>query len=198
MERSYEKFLENTGQEIARGAGPGIAPIYHTVRRIPYGAAGRRDPRAVYERNIGSCSGKHILLRDLLRHAGLKAEVVTIFAYFNKAIPDHETFPDELRYLIRNENVCDFHHYVRARSRDGEWQRLDATWHDALERYSFPVNSGWSGEGDTTIAAEAIREYPPEEDIAALKLRLLQELTREQREQRARFFKLLGDWIATL
>lgn len=198
MERSYEKFLENAIRAITTDADPGIAPIYHAVRRIPYGAAGRRDPREVYESNVGSCSGKHILLRDLLRRAGVDAEVITMFAHFNKAIPDHEAFPDELRYLIRNENICDFHHYVRTKSEDGAWQRLDATWHDALERYGFPVNNGWSGEGDTMIAAEAIREYPPEEDVAALKLRLLNGLTRDQRRQRERFFKLLGDWIATL
>ena len=198
MERSYEKFLEDLNREVARGDEFGIVPIYHKVRRIPYGAAGRRDPRAVRENNVGSCSGKHILLRDLLRQVGIEAEVITIFAHFNKGIPDHQAFPEELRRLIRDEQICDFHHYVRAKPQFEDWLRLDATWHDALEPYGFPVNSGWCGEGDTVIAAETIREYPPADDIAALKVRLLEELTPEQRAKRARFFELLGDWIGTL
>lgn len=198
MESSYKNLLSDLVERIGSETGPGIAPMFHAVRKIPYGAAGNRDPKAVYENNIGSCSGKHILLRDLLRAAEFDAEIVTIFTHFNKAIPDNESFPPELRRLVNEGDICDFHHYVRARSSGAPWQRLDATWHDALVPYGFPVNADWQGEGDTELAAETIREYPPEEDIASFKVRLLQQLTSEQRHQRARFFTLLGDWIADL
>lgn len=196
----YQEFLGSIVAGVREGDRDGdeIATIYHVVRAIPYGAAGQRDPQAVYKRNIGSCSGKHILLRDLLRKAGHEADAVTIFTYFNKGVPDGAPLPAELRRMVREENVPDFHHYVRARRSDGDWLKLDATWHDRLIDYGFPVNKHWRGDVDTMLAADPIREYPPAEDLAAFKRRLIDELPAGEAEKRTRFFKLLTDWMATL
>ncbi|MBF6569758.1 MAG: transglutaminase domain-containing protein [Candidatus Binataceae bacterium] len=172
--------------------------IFHFVRRIPYGAAGQRDPRMVYENNVGSCSGKHILLRDLLRKVHFEAEVVTISTYFNQGVPAHESMPAELRRMIRSEEVLDFHHYVRAREAGGIWLKLDATWHDRLAGYGFPVNDRWNGAGDSHLAGAPIEEYPPVEDVGALKQELLGKLSVEERDLRSRFFLLLTGWIAGL
>ena len=57
------------------------------------------------------------------------------------------------------------------------WHKLDATWHDALISYGFPVNRDWKGESDTVLAATPIREYPAVEDLAAWKEQLMTELT---------------------
>lgn len=200
VDRSYQAFLDivNTEVQAASEDQNKMSTIYHRVRSIPYGAAGQRDPRAVYERNVGSCSGKHILLRDLLRRAGYDAEVVTMYSHFNKAVPDHAALPAELRRMVRKEDVPDFHHYVRVRKPDGNWLKLDATWHDRLIDYGFPVNKHWRGDVDTVLAADPIREYPPAEDLAAFKKQLIDELPADEAEKRARFFKLLTDWIATL
>jgi hypothetical protein len=82
--------------------------------------------------------------------------------------------------------------------RDEDWVRLDATWHDALIPYRFPVNNAWKGQGDTILAAQPIREYPPVEDLAAWKIELLTQLTPEQRQLRERFFRRLTEWMMTL
>lgn len=194
---TYEEFLEHVASQTG-GSGDEIARIYHQVRRIPYGAAGQRDPRGVYERNVGSCSGKHILLRDLLRRAGHEAEIVTMFTHFNKGVPDHPALPEEVRRLAREDEIPDFHHYVRVRDRQGQWLKLDATWHDALIAYGFPVNQNWRGNGDTVLAAEPLHEYPAAEDLAVFKKQLVDQLPEEDAAKRRHFFKLLGDWIATL
>ncbi|MFQ5774545.1 MAG: transglutaminase domain-containing protein [Kiloniellaceae bacterium] len=189
----YRDFLKRI-----RGDGRlRLVRLFHAVRNIPYGSAGVRDPVKVIENNVGSCSGKHILLRDLLRAENHPAEIVTIFTYFNERLPLHDSYPKELTRMIRDDKVCDFHHYVRAKL-DGRWLRLDATWHDALEPYGFPVNSRWDGSADTVLAAEAIRSYPDVPDVAALKEELIASLPPEERAERARFFALLSAWVASL
>ncbi len=122
MPAAYQEFL----RKIPEDGRLRLVQLYHAVRNIPYGAAGVRDPVKVIENNAGSCSGKHLLLRDLLWAENYETEVITIYTHFNKEVPLHESYPDELARMIREEIVYDFHHYVRARI-DGSWLRLDAT-----------------------------------------------------------------------
>lgn len=194
LEPTSRAFLDN----LARPEGqPLLVSVFHAVRNIPYGSTGAREPAEVIRRNQGSCSGKHLLLRDLLRAEGFEVEIITMFTYFNRGVPVHEDFPEELRHLCREADVPDYHHYVRVRH-DGEWLKLDATWHDPLAAYGFPVNSAWDGKGDTILAAQAIEEHPNVEDLIAYKMKLIDSLSPEDRERRARFFGLMTEWIATL
>jgi hypothetical protein len=190
---TYTEFL----RAHLKDGDSAMALLYHAVRKIPYGSIGERDPVKVIANNLGSCSGKHILLRDLLRETSHKAEIVTIFTYFNRGVPSHPAMPEDLRKMIEEEDICDFHHYVHARW-DDRWLKLDATWHDALSPYGFPVNRDWRGQGDTMLAATPVREYPAVEDLANWKMDLLEQLDPEQRDKRARFFRRLSAWIATL
>jgi Transglutaminase-like superfamily len=190
---TYRIFLK----ERVRASSTNVVDIYHAVRKIPYGSTGERDPVKVIANNLGSCSGKHILLRDLLREVGWKAEIITMFTHFNRGVPSHPAMPADLRAMIDGEDVCDFHHYVRIRIHEG-WHKLDGTWHDALIPYGFPVNRDWEGHSDTVLAATPIREYPAVEDLVAWKEQLLTQLTPEQREFRAKFFTRLTEWMTTL
>lgn len=188
----YEGFLKGL---IAVNDLNDIPAIYHQVRKIPYGSNGNRDPRIVYESNVGSCSGKHILLRDLLRCAGFETEVITMFTYFNESTPLCDSFPDELKSLSEKDRVPDFHHYVRVKQY-GDWVKLDATWHDELDRFGFAVNTEWTGEGDTLLASVPEQEYPNEENLIDFKARLVAALPDDQRALRARYFQLVTKWIA--
>lgn len=194
MHTQYHTFLETLARADPRLP---LVRIYHAVRNIPYGSTGVREPLQVIEKNYGSCSGKHLLLRDLLRVGGYEAEIITMFTYFNRGVPVHESYPAELKRLCREGDVPDFHHYVRARV-DGDWRRLDATWHDQLIPYGFPVNDAWAGDGDTVLAATAIEEYPNIEDLIPRKEALIRSLPPEDRKRRARFFQLVTEWIANL
>ncbi|MBV9641925.1 MAG: transglutaminase domain-containing protein [Verrucomicrobia bacterium] len=190
---TYRIFLK---ERVGAGS-TNVVDIYHAVRKIPYGSTGERDPVKVIANNLGSCSGKHILLRDLLREVGWKAEIITMFTHFNRGVPSHPAMPADLRAMIDGEDVCDFHHYVRIRIHE-DWHKLDGTWHDALIPYGFPVNRDWEGHSDTILAATPIREYPAIEDLVAWKEQLLTQLTPEQREFRAKFFTRLTEWMMTL
>ncbi|MGV2127789.1 transglutaminase domain-containing protein [Agrobacterium vitis] len=189
---SYKEFL----QEILHLNRLKTLPaIYHRVRKIPYGSTGNRDPKVVWEHNVGSCSGKHILLRDLLREAGFQAEIITMFTYFNESTPLHESFPEELKNISANERVPDFHHYVRVMHQD-TWLNLDATWHDALAKFGFSVNNTWLGKDHTKLASVPEKEYPNNEDISGLKVNLVESLPKDQQEMRARYFQMLTKWIS--
>jgi len=188
----YEDFLKGV---IATNELKDIPAIYHQVRRIPYGSNGNRDPRIVYESNVGSCSGKHILLRDLLRCAGYEAEVITMFTYFNESTPLCDSFPEELKSLGSKERIPDFHHYVRVKQ-NGVWLKLDATWHDELDSFGFTVNSEWAGGEDTHLASVPEREYPNEENLIDFKARLVATLPDDQKALRARYFELVTEWVA--
>lgn len=194
---SNEKYREILDKLLHSDESPPLVSLYHAVRNIPYGSTGVRDPVEVIEKNLGSCSGKHLLLRDLLRAEGFDAEIITMFTYFNRGMPVHDSFPTELRRLCIEANIPDYHHYVRVR-RNGDWLKLDATWHDRLAAYGFPVNDAWNGEGNTTLAADPIEEYPNVEDLIAKKKRLIRSLSPEDREKRARFFHLVTEWISGL
>ena len=190
---AYRAFLK---ERLSAGSRD-VPEVYHAVRNIPYGSTGERDPLKVIANNLGSCSGKHILLRDLLREVGWQAEIITMFTHFNRGIPSHPAMPAELRAMIDGQDICDFHHYVRVRMREG-WRKLDATWHDALIPFGFPVNRDWNGKSDTALAAKPIREYPSVEDLIAWKQQLLAQLTPQERDLRANFFRCLTEWMLGL
>ena len=186
----YETYL----REIEDSARPPHVSIYHAVRNIPYGSTGKRNPVSVIKRRRGSCSGKHTLLRDLLRLNDCEAEVITIHTHFNRAIPLVPSFPDKLAKMVQGEEVDDFHHFVRARI-DRHWLDLDATWQDALGDYGFPVNSDWAGAGHTVVAAKALKEYPATEDVAAFKQQMIASLPPDARRKRELFFEKLTRWM---
>lgn len=171
--------------------------LYHAVRTIPYGSTGDRTPEAVVRNRVGSCSGKHVLLRDLLRGIGVPAEVVTIRTHFSDGLPVHHSMPAPLQALLSGAPVVDFHHFVRA-CPESTWLRLDATWHDAMQPFGVFVNRDWAGSGHTRLAAEPLEEYPAVEAVAAFKRELLDGLEASVRARRLAFFTLLTAWIAAV
>jgi hypothetical protein len=188
---SLEAFLRSNG---LAGAATDVPGIFHAVRNIPYFSSGERSPEAVLRDNRGACTAKHILLRDLLRHCGEVADVEIVEGDFAAAIPDVASMPDTLRRWVRTAGVRDFHCYVVWRSREGE-VKLDATWPDSLARFGFPVNSAWTGEGDTALAIEPAFVKARVEDVIGRKERLLSMLSSSAAEKRRSFLGLLSKWL---
>ncbi|WP_181905156.1 transglutaminase domain-containing protein [Aestuariispira insulae] len=172
-------------------------PIYHQVRNIPYGGIGQRRVEDVLVNGRGSCSGKHLLLQKRLRQAGYRAEVVTIFTWFDLGIPNHPAMPDEIRAMLTVGKVPDYHHYVELHIGE-RVLKLDATWHDGLKPFGFPVNDCWDGAGDTVLAAPAVDYFPPQDDLAGFKAAKVAALSQNMQERRRRFFQATADWITEL
>ena len=168
---------------------------YRKVRDIPYGSIGERDPEVVVRKNLGSCSGKHLLLYRLFKQIGLECRLVTCLHYFNEAIPKRNDYPDKLKKIVTSYKIPDFHHYIKMK-RKGKWLDVDATWDQVLADYGFPVNLEWNGEENTIIAVKPIRFFQETENIIDLKIRLINQLNPVERKIRAEFMALLTQWMA--
>jgi len=191
--RELDRFLDRNG--LKEKSNP--IRLYHLVRNVPYSSRGDRHPQAVLEKNEGSCSGKHILLRDLLRHTGQKAEIETVQGDFAAGVPPLESMSDELRHFCNVGGVKDFHHYVVWQTSEGEC-KLDATWPDGPIAMGVPGNADWDGDGDTRLALTPKKILNREEDIPAYKEQLLAGLTEEEKTYRLEFLALLTDWVSAI
>ncbi|MCW2306602.1 hypothetical protein [Rhodobium gokarnense] len=190
----------SAGGRRGNGTGEGLAravALFHHVRRFTYLSDGVRDPKIVAARRAGACTGKHLVLRELLREEGFSAGVETVEGDFAAGIPISETMGPDLQSMIAEAGVTDFHNIVRL-DWHGRSMALDATWNDALIPYGFPVNDDWTGGGDTELALRPVRSHGIVEDVIAFKEESLARLSREDRIRRGRFLSLLSDWITSL
>ncbi|MFK8033314.1 MAG: transglutaminase domain-containing protein [Hyphomicrobiales bacterium] len=191
--RKMDGFLAKNG--LGDQANP-IA-VFHAVRRVPYGSRGGRSPEEVLQQNEGSCSGKHILLRDLLRHLKQSADIETVQGDFAAALSAHPSMPADLQKYCKVGGVVDFHHYVVWESSDGA-KKLDATWPDNVIAMGISGNENWIGEGDTRLALVPEKSLGFTENVPELKEQLLDSLSADEREYRAKFLTLLTDWVAAI
>ncbi|MEM1399864.1 MAG: hypothetical protein AAGF58_08280 [Pseudomonadota bacterium] len=173
---------------------PDIAAIFHKVRNLRYASRGQRDPHSVLQRGEGSCSGKHLLLRDLLRLVGEEAEVEIAEGDFAAGVPAHPTMTGQLASFTRAAGVRDFHQYVVWHSTDGE-VRLDATWPDSVARLGLATNAGWTVGTETALALEPVKLHGRPVNLIEKKQALLENLSPAERAKRLEFLALLTEWL---
>ena len=186
-------FVENVS---ARGTA-GVLEAYTAVRRLAYFSGPDRTPLAALRSGCGACTAKHIILRDLLRRIGMRADVEIVEGDFAAAIPLHASQPADLQDMIRQRGVTDFHCRVRLQRPKGDL-RLDATWPDDLAVYGFAVNRTWTGAGDTLQAIQDVVVRSSDEDVLGAKARLLADLGDATKRKRLEFLRLLSGWIAQI
>lgn len=191
-----EKFYKQLLEKWCPRSSPqeALIRIFEAVRDIPYGSTGEREPEKIVYDNLGSCSGKHLLLSNLLHVLGCENKIVTCLHHFNEALPPGNDYPVRFKQILRDHHVIDFHHFVKLK-RGHRWLILDATWDSLLHKFGFPVNFGWKGDTDTLIAVKPILFYPETDDLISLKIKLIEELPRQDQEVRAEFMKLLTEWL---
>lgn len=190
----YAGKLERFLADSLGKARPSVPAVYHAVRNLTYASDGNRDPGRVIDEKRGACTGKHLLLRDLLRHIGEKADVELVAGDFAAGMPQIASMPEALKAWISKGGIRDFHCYV-VWSDGGREMKLDATWPDMLKPLGYPVNSGWDGKGDTRIALTPDGIRVRDENVIARKEALLATLSDEQRRDRRAFLELLTKWM---
>lgn len=168
--------------------------VFHRIRNFAYASRGRRDPQSVLELGEGSCSGKHLLLRDLLRLMGMKADVEIAEGDFAAGVPPHPSMPSRLKTLVQEAGVRDFHQYVVWTSDTGE-RLLDATWPDSVAHLGIPTNAGWDGQDNTRLALEPVAHHGRPDDLITKKNALLAGLSEPERAKRQEFLTLLTEWL---
>lgn len=193
----------NDYKRILKAWCPHLSPeealvcAFKRVRDIPYGSIGERKPQQIIQRNLGSCSGKHLLLSRLFETQGYDTRIVTCMHYFNDAMPSGNVYPTPLLNILSKERVIDFHHYVLLK-RAGTWLTVDATWDIGLSALGFPVNTSWNGRTDTALAVVPVKYYDDTNDLIGLKKKLLSELPPHDRRVRLEFMRALTQWLESV
>lgn len=178
---------------VSEGGDPAVE-AFHAVRRMTYASTGSRDPADLVRTRKGACTAKHLLLCQLLGSLGVPARVGTVYGRFGAGLPEAPDMPDELKAMIREGGVPDYHNVVAAEVA-GEPVVLDATWHDAMAARGFPVNADWRGRGSTRLAVEGTVIVAGDgADPAARKAELLGELAEADRNRRGRFLDLITQY----
>ena len=175
----------------------GIVRAYRAVQAMPYFSGPDRTPFAALRDGRGACTAKHLVLRDLLRRIGLRAEVEIIEGDFSTAVPLHPSMPPALGDMIRAGGVTDFHCRVWLPQGD-DGQRLDATWPRGLTAWGFAADLDWAGQGDTQQAIARVTVRSRDDDVLGTKARLLGGLSEEVTLRRKEFLALLSGWMAGL
>ncbi len=183
-------------RHVTRRGLNGAVQAYHAVRNMPYFSGPDRTPLAALQTGQGACTAKHLLLRDLLLRLAFDADVALVDCDFARGVPAHASMPDALRAVAGQGGVRDMHCWVRLRA--AEPLLLDATWPDALGRFGFPVNTGWTGAGDTRPAVEGGVVRGVSADVLQRKQELLAELSDQETVRRQTFLRNLSVWLANI
>jgi hypothetical protein len=133
-----------------------IVALYEKVRDIPFGSIGSRDPYKVYQANKGTCSGKNFLIKELFNEIGVETKDMICLQRWKDLTwyPDDEydvvELPDHLMKLFDNNEIVDFHNYVKILV-DGKWVQLDVTIDAPLKALGFHVVENWDGKSDMPL-----------------------------------------------
>jgi hypothetical protein len=90
---------------------PGIAgavQAFHAVRNLPYFSGPDRTPLAALRNGRGACTAKHMLLRDLLRDLGYRADVELVDCDFAAAVPLVPAMPGNCAPLCARRESATF------------------------------------------------------------------------------------------
>lgn len=195
--KTLPNSLVEFGNEVTRRVVKGgnthriCIELFELVRDIPYGNIGSRNPQDVFKQRMGTCSGKHALLKYLFQAARVEVSDIIVMHAFND-LP--VSFPDHIFKLFDSGDILDPHNIIRIRS-EGEWQIVDATWDSPLERFGFPVTRDWDGKSKMELCVVGRDTYEVSDPIVAKK-EMINDLPKEMQRRRKLFLKSLTEWLA--
>ena len=161
------------------------------VRDIPYGVVGSRDPYDVYENNMGTCSGKHELLKDLYHYLGIKTQdYIAMHRFKDFSV----TYPPNLMTILNRSDIVDPHNFFKI-FQDNKWITIDITWDKPLKKLGFIFNDNWDGKTDMLIAVKPIEIIQTNHPLQ-VKEEKLASLSESTQNDRKLFIKELSQWLS--
>jgi hypothetical protein len=190
---------------VARGLLEGDTRIdaalaFALVRDMPYERASDTQPETLIEEWRGTCSGKHLLLGQLLAELGHDSLLMTALHEFTPR--NSPWLPPHLLAEVERAPLPDVHNFLMVES-PGGWFAVDATWPLAARDLGLPVNEAWTPGRNMRVAADIDEVYdlPDDADPMEFKQRALEHHAGEpdtpSRERRERFIEALGAWLRT-
>ena len=118
-----------------------LIQLAHAVNGIPWGEA--RTVEEVLEKNIGTCTGKHLILQACFDELGIVYRpVVCTFKWSDQGLG----LPEHLQSILDEGEWVHGHNFVQIQNEDGEWIDLDVTWDSPLSSHGFqPLPQDWDG-----------------------------------------------------
>lgn len=169
-----------------------IVTIFKQVRDIPYGTIGSRNPLDVYHKNMGTCSGKHALLKALYTALGIEVKDFIVLHNFNN-LPIK--YPNYLKTQLTTTTILDPHNFIKIKVHN-KWLLVDVTWDKPLKKLGFPINENWDGKSNLNILVSTEQEFYETDNAIYLKQKLLKNLTITAQKEREIFLKKFSEWLS--
>ncbi|MSP22246.1 MAG: hypothetical protein EXR66_04420 [Dehalococcoidia bacterium] len=174
------------------------ATAFTMVRDMPYERASDARPETLIEEWRGTCSGKHLLLAQLLGELGLDSMFMTALHEFTTR--NSPWLPPHLLAEVQAAPIPDVHNFLMVESPAG-WFAVDATWPLATRALGLPANEVWTPGRNMTIAADVDEVYdvPEDADPLEFKGRVIADHVgmpgTPAHERRERFIEALSAWL---
>jgi len=169
-----------------------IITLFEIIRDIPYGSIGSRNPLDVYHQNMGTCSGKHALLKALYVELGLEVKDFIVMHSFNN-LP--VKYPENIQKILSKNTILDPHNFIKIKIND-EWLTIDVTWDKGLKKLGFPLNESWNGKSNLDILVAYEGEIIETDNPIDLKMELLKKLPTQDQKNREKFINKLTEWLS--
>jgi hypothetical protein len=178
-----------------------IIKLFEKVRDIPFGRMGSREPKDVYEKNKGTCSGKNFLLKELYEAIGVKTKDIVCLqrwkdlTWFPDDTYDVVKLPNDLFEILETNEIVDFHNYLKIFV-DEKWVTVDVTIDLPLKKLGFYTTEKWDGKSDMPLCFVGTHKvWDCGDKGLEKKLELTKALPVEVEEERIRFLKGLTKWL---
>ncbi|MBD3155580.1 MAG: hypothetical protein GF368_02895 [Candidatus Aenigmarchaeota archaeon] len=167
-----------------------VIKLFEKVRDIPYGDINSRDPKDVYEKRKGTCSGKHELLKELYDELGIETKDFIALHKFNDL---NVVFPKEIKRILDEYEIFDYHNFFKILV-NGDWITVDVTWDRPLKKLGFFVNENWDGKSNMELCVVPIEIFEVEDSVLSKKQKLM-DLPKETQKYRKIFLEELTVWL---
>ena len=166
-----------------------IIKIAQAVSDIPWGEG--RNCEEVFEKWIGTCTGKHKVLQICFDKINIKYEpVVCTFKWGEQGIK----YPKELQDILNEGEWEHGHNFIKLENDN----YLDITWDQSLSQFGFKVlPHDWTPK-NSFIGIQNIKQQWDGISIDEKKSQLINSLSPEMKERRERFLNKFIKWIDSI
>ncbi|MDO7977779.1 hypothetical protein [Oceanotoga teriensis] len=178
-----------------------IIKIFENVRDIPYGNINSRSPYDVFKNNMGTCSGKHFLARDLFNYIGIKTkDMICLQRWKDLTWFENESykiieFAEPLKDFLYQYEIIDFHNYLMIMN-NNRWIQVDLTLDSKLSSLGFKIQESWDGNSDIPMCFVTTNKIWECGNFGAeKKAELVSKLPDDISKNRKMFLKAFTKWL---
>lgn len=170
----------------------GPREAFRLVRDLPYRRTPALTPEAVVAAWCGTCTAKHVLLKQLLGEMGIPSRLIMAGHLFSRETAPF--LPPEVLAHVDGGPVPDVHTYLEVL--DGRLPRpVDATWPLGLRAWGFPANPSWEGPMALACVPLETGAVPEGCDVSSFKEAWIVRWVGRERPRREALLQALRTWL---